>query len=87
MNIMLGNLSVSEIEGRAGVKFPDELITYMKDRHQSNASNVASGKWHCFDLPFNLVCGSKDVAEEIVKYLSPLADKFEEPLQISVYES
>lgn len=84
MSVFLGNLSIREIEERAGVKFPQELIDYMELRKQDKAFIIKPGKWHCFDIPFNLVCGDRTTAEEIYKYLSPMSKDFKEPLQISV---
>tara|TARA_R110000796_G_scaffold167313_4_gene284234 strand:+ start:8802 stop:9068 length:267 start_codon:yes stop_codon:yes gene_type:complete len=82
--ILLGNLSISQIEKRAGVTFPDELKAYMQTRHQSDAANVKHGKWHCFDLPFNLTCGDMATATEIHRHLVPLSGDFSEQLQISI---
>lgn len=86
MSILLGNLNIDEIEKRSGVKFPKELVDYMEPRKQDNASNVKPGKWHCFDIPFNLVCGDMDTAKEIYNHLAPLAGDFKEKMQISISE-
>ena len=82
--IMLGNLTIKQMEDRAGIKFPAELVEYMKTRHQSKAENVQPGKWHCFDLPFTLVCGDMETAKEIYSHLKPFSDKFTEPMQIAL---
>jgi hypothetical protein len=84
MSIYLGNLSIEDMEKRAGVAFPEELKEYMSERHQSEASNIQEGKWHCFDLPFILVCGGNDVASTIYEHLRPLTKEFKEPMQIGV---
>lgn len=84
MNIYLGDLSINAIEKRVGIKFPDELKNFMESRHQSTASNIQKGKWHCFDIPFTLVCGDMETAKEIYKYLAPFSDDFKEPLLISL---
>ena len=84
MNIFLGNLGIEEIEKRVGIKFPQELIDFMVPRKQNVTSNIKTGQWHCFDIPFNLVCGDRQMAEEIYKYLSPMTKEFKEPLQISL---
>lgn len=84
MSIYLGNLGIEEIEKRSGVVFPDRLKEYMSDKRQENASNVANGKWHCFDIPFVLVCGDRKTAEDIYSHLSPLSKYFKEPLQIAL---
>ena len=84
MRIFLGNLSIEEMESRVGVKFPKGLVEYMSSRKQNNASNVKPGKWHCFDIPFILICGDRKTADEIYKYLEPLSEDFQERLQISL---
>jgi hypothetical protein len=84
MNIYLGDLSITEIEKRMGISFPDKLITYLSDKHQDNASNIAKGKWHCFDLPFNMVCGDMEIAQTVYDSLKHLSKDIKKPLQISV---
>lgn len=84
MAIYLGNLSVSEIENKAKVVFPKELVDYMSQRQQDVAEKVQPGKWHCFDIPFVLVCGDMETAKEIYKHLSPISADFQQKMQISV---
>lgn len=84
MGIMLGNLSIEEMQRRAGVQFPAELVDFMRDKHQAEAANIETGKWHCFDIPFNLVCGDMDTAKEVFKHLSPLSSKFKQSMSISL---
>jgi len=81
--IMLGNLSIADIERRAGVTFPREAVEFMEPRRQQKAENIKEGKWHCFDIPFALVCGDTETAKGIVKHLQPLG-KFKESLQVAV---
>ena len=82
--MMLGNMTIKEMEDRAGVKFPDELIEYMKPRHQHKAEGVESGQWHCFDLPFVLLCGDMETATEIHNHLKPFSADFKVPLNMSL---
>ena len=84
MGIMLGNLTVAEIEKRSGVAFSEVLKQLMEDTHQSEANNVADGKWHCFDIPFMLVCGGMPLAQKIYDELKDQSEKFKEPLKISL---
>lgn len=84
MEIKLGNLSIAQIEKRAGVEFPIELIEFMNLTHQSDANNIKSGKWHCFDIPFMLVCGDMETATKIYSYLKDQSSKFKEVLQIGI---
>lgn len=82
--IYLGDLTIEQMESRSGVVFPEELKVFMKDRHQPEATGIKAGKWHCFDLPFMLVCGDMKTAQQIYDHLSPMAASFSEPLQIGV---
>lgn len=82
--IYLGNLTIEQMESRSGVEWPADLKEYMADRHQPEASNIAAGKWHCFDIPFQLVCGDMETAKTVYGHLSPLSAQFKEALQIGV---
>jgi len=70
MGIMLGNLTVRQIEDRTGIKFSDKDVAELNEMRQEKAENIESGKWHCFDLPFMIVCGDKPTAEKIVNMLN-----------------
>ena len=84
MNIFLGNLTIAEIEKRAGVTFPDELKTFMQENYQAKASDIEKGKWHCFDIPFFMACGDYDTAKFIHGHLSSMSSQFKESMQIGV---
>ena len=86
MEIMLGNLNVAEIQDRLGIEFPQEIVDFMNETHQSGASNIQSGKWHCFDIPFNLVCGDVETAKKIYDAVKDQSAKCKESLRFSVYE-
>ncbi len=84
MGIYLGNLSVDEIERRTEVAFPQKLKDFMGSCRQNSASNIGKGEWHCFDIPFILVCGDIETATQIYNQLQGLSSSFKEPLQISI---
>jgi hypothetical protein len=81
---MLGNLNVSQIEKRLGVDFPEEIREFMKQSHQANASNIAAGKWHCFDMPFHIVCGDLETATKIYESVKAKSGECKTTLRISV---
>lgn len=81
---MLGNLTVAQIEQRLGIDFPDTIRDFMKESHQSNADNVKLGKWHCFDIPFVIVCGDMDTAQKIFDSVKDKATECKENLQFSL---
>jgi len=81
---MLGNLSVSQIETRLGIEFPNEVKVFMNENYQSEASNIKKGKWHCFDIPFNLVCGDMETAQKIYNSVKERSSECKEALQFSL---
>ena len=84
MGIMLGNLTLKQIEERTGISVPDDDRAELNGMRQEKAENIAPGKWHCFDLPFMIVCGDKPTAEKVVKILSAYDwSKAKQALQIS----
>jgi hypothetical protein len=85
MNIMLGNLSVRDIETRLGIAFSENLKKVLEKTYQCNATNITENEWHCFDLPFVLVCGSMSLAQTIYDELKDQQGDMKEPLQIAFY--
>ena len=85
--MMLGNLSLDEMEKLAEVKFPqafkDEMI---KHRQQNISQSMIAGKWHCYHLPFELVLGGKSLIPLVKEHLVPLSSRFKKSLQVSVAE-
>ena len=70
MGIMLGNLSVEDIEYRLSITLSDEDRKQLNDSRQQKAEKIEQGKWHCFDLPFMIVCGDKETAVKFNKLFS-----------------
>lgn len=85
--MMLGNLSVEQIEKRTGVDFPEDIRVFLKENHQHEANNVKKGKWHCFDIPFTMVCGDLETATKIYESVKDKSGSFKERMQISVASS
>jgi hypothetical protein len=84
MNIYLGNFSISQMEERLDIKFPNELVTYMTNKHQDSAGKLAKDKWHCFDIPFVLVCENIEMATVIYNYLKPFTHDMKDQMMISI---
>lgn len=84
MNIMLGNQSVKQIEERLGIEFPEDIREFMNNNRQHEASNIAKGKWHCFDIPFHIVCGDIETATKIYNSVKDKSSECKEALQFSV---
>lgn len=84
MNIYLGDLSVEFIERRLGIDFPPEIREFMKANHQDEAEGIKPGKWHCFDIPFTLVCGDVDTATKIFNSVKARSSEVIEQLHIAI---
>lgn len=82
--MMLGNLSVGQIENRLGIDFPEEIRDFMKRSHEPRANYIGKGKWHCFDIPFNIVCGDMETATKIYDSVKDKSDECKEQLQFSL---
>jgi hypothetical protein len=83
---MLGNQTLEQIEKRIGIDFPDEIRQFMNDNHQPDANNIKKGKWHCFDIPFNMVCGDYETAKKIYDSVKDRSSEIKEQLQFSIYK-
>ena len=82
MGIMLGNLSVKDIETRLGITFSAEDSAFLQETRQKNARiSIETGKWHCFDIPFIFMTANEQDArmfrEIFNKYSSQIHRRFE----------
>lgn len=84
MAIYLGNLTVEQMEKRLGIQLSDPDRKELKDSHQEKASNIAADKWHCFDIPFTIACGSYAFAKKLNEMLTPYASQMKCQLVIGV---
>lgn len=66
--MMLGNLTINQIENELGIEFTDEHKKLLTETHQDKVNiPLEKGKWHCFYLPFYFVCSDKEMAEQWVE--------------------
>lgn len=64
MSIMLGNLTVEQIEQRLNLTLKEEHKAELKRTWNPNASSIGDGRWHWFDIPLYMVCGDMATAEK-----------------------
>ena len=69
MNILLGNLSVRELEKKHGFNLSDEDRQVLESMRQSNAQKIEDGEFHIFDMPRQILCGSYDTAVKVHEIL------------------
>ncbi len=69
--MLLGNLSVEQIEKEYGVEFSAEDKEWLKTHRQENVSILLEkDKWHCFDMPRVIATGSEEFRDELYHRLS-----------------
>ena len=84
MNIFLGNLSVKQIETRLGITLTEKEKTELENNYCRSANNIPPGKWHCFDIPFMILCSDKETAVKVRDLLAPYSNQMEEPIKIGI---
>jgi len=86
MGFMLGNLSVAQIEERLGIELTEAERSELTASRQEPVNDVpiAPDKWHCFDLPFTIVCGSREMATKVCGILSPYSSQMKCRLQVVI---
>lgn len=84
MSVYLGNVTMEQLQERVGTVFEPEDIARLKKTHSDNAEVAGKDEWHCFDMPFTLVCGSRETAENVVDILKNYAGKFTRRVAVEV---
>ena len=84
MSIMLGNFSTEQLQIILGIELSKEESDLLESMRQNEASNIAKDKWHCFDMPFVLICGSMDTAIKVHEVLLPYSEKMKRQIKISI---
>lgn len=87
MSILLGDLMVSDIIERTGVEISYEDKKWLKERY-CHRTKLEKNTWHCFALPFLIVCETKELAAEMADRLKKYDwSSCKESLQISWEEN
>lgn len=87
MQVRFGNLSVSKLEERIGVKFSTDDRQWLENHRTDTASFTDKDKLHIFDLPFQVMCG-EDIGDEVVEMFTRYNDKtpFKKHLMVTTRE-
>ena len=75
MAIYLGNFTVKELEDEHSFTLSDEHRATLESMRQDKAENVKSDKFHIFDIPRVIACGSKDTAIKVYEILKQYSIK------------
>lgn len=70
--IMFGNLSIRQVEERLGIELSDKERAELNACHEDNCGKVQGRDvWHCYDMPFEMVVGSRKMADVVCRIFSP----------------
>lgn len=84
MAIYLGNLTTKQIENRLGIELTQAERSELDALREETTSRVhGRDVWHCYDIPFVIVCGSYGVCTKIRDIMSAYADRMKGTLQIA----
>lgn len=84
--ILLGNLSIEQIEQRLDIKFSETDKERLKSFHSEKTDVARQNAWHCFDIPFIIVCGTLNTVSEVMDILTPYSSKMKTKIQIGLYD-
>ena len=65
MSIYLGNLSAKEMCERLGIECTEQIADMELARERKADVKSGTDKWHCFDIPFEVVCGTRQMKQPI----------------------
>lgn len=81
--IMLGNLSMEQMEKRVGITLTDEERNTLNELRESTCDNVdGNNKIHIYDIPFLIMCGNPKARKTVIDILTPYSGKMKGTLQI-----
>ena len=83
MGIMLGNLSLTQMQKRLGIELSADDIMRFPHRQENVSQKLGEYTWHCFDIPFLIECDSEDTAKSVLGILQPYASKMQGQIQIA----
>jgi len=78
----LGDLKTTDIEQRLNITLSDTDRDKLEGMRQSKANDINPGKWHCFDMPFQILCGDKGTASLVYDILVPYKALMKSNIQI-----
>lgn len=82
--IMLGNLTVEQMEKRVGITLTDDERNTLNELREMTCDKVdGNNKIHIYDIPFMIVCGNPLARKTVIDILTPYSGKMKGTLQIA----
>jgi len=81
---MLGNLTVKDIEERLDITLSEEDRAALGAIRCNSANDIPADGWHCFDIPFMILCGSMKTHSEVCRILSPYSSMMTGNIKVAV---
>ena len=82
--IFLGNLSTKQMCNRLGIEYTQQIADMELARQHNAEVKNGTDKWHCFDIPLLIMCGSYEVACVWRDLLEPVQDQMKEPIRLAI---
>ena len=78
----IGDFNTTDIEKKLNITLSDTDRDKLESMRQSKANDIIPGKWHCFDMPFQILCGDKGTASLVYDILAPYRAQMKGIIQI-----
>ena len=78
----IGDFNTTDIEKKLNITLSDTDRDKLEGMRQSKANDIIPGKWHCFDMPFQILCGDKGTASLVYDILAPYRAQMKGIIQI-----
>ena len=74
--ILLGNLTVEQMEKRCGITLKDEERNALDALREETCDKVrGNNKMHIYDIPFLIECGNLEARKTVIDILTPYAEQ------------
>lgn len=81
--ILLGNLTVRQLETRLGITLQESESRTLNDLIEKTCDKVrGNNKIHIYDIPLLIECGNPEARKTVIDILSPYANEMKAQLQI-----
>ncbi len=74
--IMIGNLTVEQLEKRCGITLKNEERQALTSLREETCDKVrGNNKIHIYDIPFLIECGNPEARKTVIDLLTPYAEQ------------
>ena len=82
IDILMGNMTIEQFEAEHNFHLTDQERAFFQSTRQDLATVIEKGRWHGFDMPREIVCGDKDMADKVYAILGKYSDQMSPPFRV-----